>query len=84
MHDDTNHIRSVVKNLVEEEEKDVVMVCHSAGGFLGSGATEGLSRKERQKEGKRGGMGAFVFLAAGLGPIGFVHEDLPFMDFEVS
>lgn len=61
-----------------------MMVCHSAGGFLGSGATEGLSKKERENEGKKGGVRAFVFLAAGLGPVGFVHEDLPFMDFEVS
>lgn len=84
MRDDETAIRSALKKLVEEEEKEVVMVMHSAGGFLGSAAVEGLGRKERVAKGLRGGVGKLVFLAAGVADVGFEHVDLPFMDMEVS
>ncbi len=82
MKDDENAIRAVTQKLVEEEEKEVVLVMHSAGGFLGSAAIEGLSRQEREGKGKRrGGVTKLIFLCAGIAPVGHVHGDLPFMDF---
>lgn len=83
MKDDETFIRSVVQKLVEDEEKEIVMVMHSAGGFLGSGAIEGLGLKKRAEEGKKGGVRKLVFLCAGIAPVGHTHVDLPFMDFEV-
>lgn len=83
MKDDTAAIRLVVQKLVEEEEKEVVMVLHSAGGFLGSSATEGLTLEKRAQEGKTGGVRKFVFLCAGIMPLGQTHVDLPFFDLEV-
>ncbi|CZR53887.1 uncharacterized protein PAC_03769 [Phialocephala subalpina] len=84
MKDDQTSIRSVVRHLVEEQEKEIIMVMHSAGGFLGSGAIEGLGRKSREAERKSGGVRKLVFLAAGIAPVGHTHVDLPFMDIEVS
>jgi len=82
MHDDKLAIRSVVQKLVEEEGKTVVLVCHSAGGFLGAAAIEGLAVNVRKEKGESGGVGKLVFLCAGLAPEGFEHGSLPFMDFD--
>ena len=84
MRDDEQAIRYIVKRLVVNERKTVVMVCHSAGGFLGSGAIEGLGSRRRREKGDRGGVARLVFLAAGLAGEGNVHGRLPFMDFSVS
>ncbi len=63
----------------------VVVVCHSAGGFLGSAAMRGLTAASRRAEGKEGGGGVtkMVFLAAGIGPEGLEHKPQPFMEFHV-
>jgi pimeloyl-ACP methyl ester carboxylesterase len=84
MRDDEQAIRYIVKRLVIDEEKTVILVCHSAGGFLGSGAIEGLSAKNLKRKGGKGGVGKIVFLAAGLAAEGYVHGKMPFMDFVVS
>lgn len=84
MKDDETVIRSVVQKLVEEEEEKVVLVMHSAGGFLGSGAIEGLDQVERKGKGMGGGVITLVFLAAGVAEVGYQHVDLPFMDSKVS
>jgi pimeloyl-ACP methyl ester carboxylesterase len=84
MRDDEQAIRYIVKRLVIDEEKTVILVCHSAGGFLGSGTIEGLSAKNLKKKGAKGGVAKIVFLAAGLAAEGYVHGKMPFMDFVVS
>jgi pimeloyl-ACP methyl ester carboxylesterase len=84
MRDDEQAIRYIVKRLVIDEEKTVILVCHSAGGFLASGAIEGLSAKNLEKKGCKGGVAKFVFLTAGLAAEGYVHGKMPFMDFVVS
>ena len=67
----------------------VVVVCHSAGGFLGSAAMRGLTAGPRRAGGKEGGGGGgggvikMVFLAAGIGPEGLEHKPQPFMEFHV-
>ncbi|KAL8887739.1 MAG: hypothetical protein Q9215_004741, partial [Flavoplaca cf. flavocitrina] len=56
MKDDVASIRTAIAQTVEQDEKDVVLVLHSAGAFLGCMAIEGLSIKERSRQGKQGGV----------------------------
>jgi len=60
----------------------MVLFLHSAGGFLGSAAIEGLSVDQRAKQGKNGGVKKLVFLSAGILPEGQRHASLPFFDFQ--
>lgn len=84
MKDDVAFIRAVIAPLVEEEGKEVLLVLHSAGGFLGSMAIEGLSRKEREATGKQGGVVKIVFLSGAIWKEGYKHGPLPFFDYQVS
>ncbi|MCJ1353416.1 MAG: hypothetical protein MMC33_003402 [Icmadophila ericetorum] len=78
MNDDIAAIRSIVEKLVEQEE-EVLMVMHSAGGFLGSSAIDGLGIKARKDKGLSGGVYGLVFLSGAVFPEGFTHGPLPFM-----
>lgn len=83
--DDVQHIRDVLTPLVEKEEKEVILVGHSAGGPLGAAATKDLTVNERKGKEKTGGVKKFVFLSAGLVPAGWRHpEVLDFYDIQVS
>ncbi|KAL8831699.1 MAG: hypothetical protein Q9191_000709 [Dirinaria sp. TL-2023a] len=77
MADDIAAIRSAIET-VATQEKDVVMVMHSGGGFLGSNAIESLSAKARRERGLKGGVIGIVFLSGAIYPEGFEHGDLPF------
>ncbi|RDW64594.1 hypothetical protein BP6252_10245 [Coleophoma cylindrospora] len=80
MLDDMRCIRSAIKPLVSAG-KEIVMVCHSVGGCLGSAAIKDLDKKSRSQSGAEGGVIQLVFLAAGLAPVGFRHpETMPFFD----
>jgi pimeloyl-ACP methyl ester carboxylesterase len=81
MHDDIAGIRGVLAPLIEQEKKSVLLVCHSAGGFLGSAAIEGLIQSHRVEKGLEGGVIGLVLLAAGIAPEGHVHTAQAFMDF---
>ncbi|KAL8644577.1 MAG: hypothetical protein Q9210_007185 [Variospora velana] len=81
MQDDVASIRSVIAPLVEEG-REVLLVLHSAGAFLGSMAIEGLSRKERMAAGQGGGVVKIVFLAGAVWDEGFQHGPLPFFDYQ--
>lgn len=83
IHDDEAAIRTVVQERVEEG-KEVLMVLHCAGGFLGSAAIEGLTAKSRKEQGKNGGVIGIVFLSAGIAEVGYQQTDRPFMEFDVS
>lgn len=50
--------------LIEEEGKDVVLLMHSYGGSPGNGSAVGLSKKERERDGKKGGVVGLVFVSA--------------------
>lgn len=80
LHDDVAGIRSVIAPLVAAGKR-VVVVAHSAGGFLASAATEHLEKGYTEGP---GGVEKFFFIAAGLMPSGARHSPLPFMDFQVS
>ena len=62
MLDDVRAIRTALRFLIEDGE-ELLLVLHSAGGFLGSQAMEGLRLDVRAKEGKRGGVKKLVFLS---------------------
>ncbi|OJJ43591.1 hypothetical protein ASPZODRAFT_136041 [Penicilliopsis zonata CBS 506.65] len=77
MGDDILSIRTHIERLVVAGE-DVLLVLHSAGGFLGSEAMQGLDRKTRHAAGETGGVVGIVFLAAAVFPQGYTHQPLPF------
>ncbi|KAJ4252793.1 hypothetical protein NW762_010699 [Fusarium torreyae] len=47
-----------------EEGKDVAVLMHSYGGVYGSQAVKGLSKREREKAGKKGGVTALIYVSA--------------------
>ncbi len=59
---EVDYIRTEIISLLEQN-KEVVVVMHSYGGFAGSAALRGLSKSERQEQGWRGGIIALVYLA---------------------
>ena len=52
---DVAAIRKIVTDLADAG-KDVLLVMHSGGSISGSNAVEGLSKKEREANGKKGGV----------------------------
>ncbi|KAK0130469.1 hypothetical protein ONS96_000988 [Cadophora gregata f. sp. sojae] len=65
LYDDSKFIQSILKHLIEEEEKDVIVVAHSYGGIVGTQAlTEDLSSKARAKKGLKGGVTHLLYMAA--------------------
>ncbi|KAJ5097406.1 hypothetical protein N7456_008127 [Penicillium angulare] len=75
--DDVREIRTQIQRLVSENE-DIVLVLHSAGAFLGSEAMQGLSKKELEAQGQKGGVTGIVFIAGAVFPEGYHHQPLPF------
>ncbi|KIL90661.1 hypothetical protein FAVG1_06396 [Fusarium avenaceum] len=67
--DDVKQASSVLNKHIDEG-KDVVLLMHSYGGMVGTEATRGLSRVEREKAGLKGGIIRLVFLAAIFAPPG--------------
>ncbi|KAJ4322398.1 hypothetical protein N0V84_004869 [Fusarium piperis] len=47
-----------------EAGKDVIVMMHSYGGMYGSQAVQGLSKRERQQSGKKGGVISLVYVSA--------------------
>jgi hypothetical protein len=71
---DVEGIRSCLSNLVEVEEKEVILAMHSYAGMPGGEAPRGLGRKEREAQGLRGGVVRLVFIVSYLVPEGFSPE----------
>ncbi|KAG4439575.1 hypothetical protein IFR05_004923 [Cadophora sp. M221] len=67
--EDASFIHSTILKLVEQD-KDVILAMNSYGGFPGTEASKGLSKAEREKEGKKGGIVALVYLASFIPPVG--------------
>lgn len=82
MDDDIAAVRTHLSPLVEAG-KEVVLVCHSAGGIIGPGAMEGLAVRGRRDAGLKGGVVAVVFLTAAMAPEGTEHQPMPFFDVKV-
>ena len=83
MDDDIAAVHAHLSKLIETEEKEVVLVCHSAGGFIGSSAMENLAFRIRSAKEKKGGVVKLVLLTAAIFPEGFKHGPLPFYDIQV-
>ncbi|KAF4944818.1 hypothetical protein FGADI_12413 [Fusarium gaditjirri] len=83
-----NDIANVAKDLgpVVEESGDegVVTVMYSAGGFIGSGALEGLSSKARKDAGMTGGAKKIAFITAGIAPEGYEQGPTEFFDYDLG
>jgi hypothetical protein len=82
MNDDVAAIRAAIEKLTTAGE-DVVLVLHSAGGFLGSMAIEGLTRKAFRSKSLKGGVAKIVFLTAAVVPEGTPHGKPPFAYYDV-
>lgn len=67
---DAKAVRSVLEPLVETEGKDVVLVMHSYGSMPGCAAAKGLSKTERLRAGKLGGILGMILFSAFLVPEG--------------
>ncbi|RGP71283.1 hypothetical protein FSPOR_3404 [Fusarium sporotrichioides] len=67
--DDVGEASSVLNKHIDQG-KDVVLLMHSYGGMVGTEATRGLSRVEREKGGLKGGITRLVFLASIFAPPG--------------
>jgi alpha-beta hydrolase superfamily lysophospholipase len=75
--DDAAAIRAVIEKLTSASQ-DIVLVLHSAGGFLGSMAIEGLTHKAFQSKGLKGGVAKIVFITGAILPEGTTHTLPPF------
>ena len=61
---DAEAVRQEILPLIEKQEKDIVVLCHSYGGIPGGGAAYGLSKASRVKHGQKGGVVGLVYLCA--------------------
>lgn len=87
--EDVVAVRAALEPLVEQG-KEVVLLCHSSGGVIGSNAVEGFDAASHKAAGKTGGVVRVVFLAAFMLPKGqsllglLGGNPLPWMVVEVS
>lgn len=83
MKDDIAAVRKHIQTLVSRGE-DVLLVLHSAGGFLGSEAMQGLDKNQRAEQRENGRVIGIVFIAGAVFPVGHAHQPLPFAVVEVD
>ncbi|KAF2709781.1 alpha/beta-hydrolase [Pleomassaria siparia CBS 279.74] len=69
MYDDAAFIAKETEKLADEG-KDVVIVAHSYGGVPTTESTKGLSKGEREKAGKKGGIVKLAYLTCLVPPVG--------------
>lgn len=71
--DDVSHFTRLVEKLADQD-KDIVLVAHSYGGVV---ATEikGVTKSEREAEGKKGGVVRIVYLASHVPELGKSMQD---------
>ncbi|KAF8852482.1 alpha/beta-hydrolase [Acephala macrosclerotiorum] len=81
LQDDIQAVHSFLERLVAKGE-DVLLVLHSASGFIGTEAIKNLTAKERMSESKTGGVVKIVFMTAGVFPVGFKTGPLPFFEYD--
>ncbi|KAH7190191.1 Alpha/beta hydrolase fold-1 [Fusarium oxysporum] len=67
--DDATALRNILEPLADQG-KQIVLVVHSYGGLVGAQAVRGLGYKQRQKEGRAGGIITFLYLTAFVTPAG--------------
>jgi len=62
--EDSEYVRENVLKVLDEDEKDVVVVMHSYGGVPGSNAAYGLGKEQRKAEGKQTGIINLAYIAS--------------------
>lgn len=62
--DDAESLRTKLLHPLIEDGKDIVVLMHSYGGMYGSQAVRGLSKKEQEQAGKKGGVIALIYVSA--------------------
>jgi hypothetical protein len=67
---DSEYLRTKVLEPLLDQGEDVVIFMHSYGGVYGPASLEGISKKERETKGLKGGVIALVFCAAFVAPKG--------------
>lgn len=67
--DDVYHLRDVLTEHCDSG-KNVVVVAHSYGGLVSSGAVQGLGVQERKSKGKTGGVSLIIYMTAFVVPKG--------------
>lgn len=55
-----------LRPLIEEQQKDVVILAHSYGAIVASGAAKGLDKKTRSSEGLAGGIIGLIYVAGNI------------------
>ncbi|KAH0848250.1 hypothetical protein AYO21_05376 [Fonsecaea monophora] len=75
MYDDASFIAKEVEKLADQG-KDVILVSHSYGGVPVTESTKGLSKEERQKQGKKGGIVNLAYMTALVPAIGQTAKDV--------
>ncbi|CZR54964.1 uncharacterized protein PAC_04849 [Phialocephala subalpina] len=64
LHNDAEFVQGILKELIEEEGKEVVLALHSYSGVVGTQAvTEEFSKAAREKRGLEGGVIRLLFMA---------------------
>lgn len=80
MYDDAAFIAAEAEKLADEG-KDVILVAHSYGGVPTTESVKGLSKQERQKQGKKGGIVRIAYVTSIVPAVGMaamqVLGDLP-------
>ncbi len=62
-HDTEVVLKDSLLPLIEDDGKDVVLIMHSYGGVPGSSAARGLSKAQRSKDGKKGGVVGLIYVS---------------------
>jgi len=78
MYDDAAYIAGEAEKLADEG-KDVILVPHSYGGVPTSQSTKGLSKEERQKDGKKGGVVEIAYMTCLVPEVGRSAKDVLMM-----
>ncbi|KAF2462853.1 uncharacterized protein BDR25DRAFT_386094 [Lindgomyces ingoldianus] len=61
---DATSLRQTLQTLIETSEREVVLLMHSYGGVYGPSSISGLSFRERQSKGLKGGVVALIFFTS--------------------
>ena len=61
---DAASVREQLLPLLEDDGKDIIILCHSYGGIPAGGAAYGLSTSARKHQGKSGGVLGLIYLTA--------------------
>ena len=80
---DVHAIRDAVETLVNKR-REILLVMHSAAGYIGSQAIKNLSLAKRQERGQAGGVKKLVYLCGALLPENSHHPPAPFYETMVN